>query len=158
QPAGTGNRLPARGSWQAWPHVPLWAARLTTWVLAAILTNRASSPEEVDEPLPIALTWQAPEACPPADEVVRRLAPIVAHTLELRSDATTVIDVVISAGPTGFDLALTVRSSSGTSERQISGPQCVGVLDAAAVVTATRILADLRASEHSIDATVVPTP
>ena len=111
--------------------------------VAILSTSRLASAQP--PPLPLELTWEAPEACPGAESVRGRIGQILRASIAKPTSA--VATGRIEALPEGrFRLAMAVRTGDVEDVRTVDAASCSTLAEAFAVVVAL-----------AIDSTVDPT-
>jgi hypothetical protein len=91
---------------------------------------------------PVSLAWQAPETCPQREAIDARLHALLPDFGELATpDTPASLRVIGRIEPAGdrWTVTLVFESDRGTDERSFSGPDCVALADAAALVVAVAI-------------------
>jgi hypothetical protein len=103
---------------------------------------------------PVDLTWNAPSACPSAQQVrarVRKLAGPLTSTATAKPSA----EALVTRNPEGnFHLRLTMRVGTQTGERNIDGKSC----DSLAGATAVALVLLLRSSDPLAEWDIAPQP
>ena len=103
-----------------------------------------------------AFAWQAPVSCPPADEVRRRLAELEVGDFQ---DGQRQVQVVIEEQEgVGFRLLLRTTLDGRSGERELSGPSCDEVTDAAIAMLAVLLDAEARRAEALPEPEPEPAP
>ncbi len=112
---------------------------VTTAVLGILLAPAAEQPE----PARVALDWHAPDRCPQREQLDARLHTLLPELGELGPEATPAqLQVRGQIEPTDGDrweVRLVFESERGPDERRFSGPDCVALADAAALVIAVAV-------------------
>jgi hypothetical protein len=105
---------------------------------AAETSGPAQPPPAVQLDLPIAISWNAPDECPAAEELkaeIRRVAGNVPPPPEpLAADIT-----VRRGAGSGWVLTLATRAGTRAGERRLAGADCAELMRAAALVVALMI-------------------
>lgn len=101
----------------------------------------------------VELEWRAPELCPTAVEVQRRLdGALVEQGLE---HASLVVRVVIEPNPEGLALALSIDDGGGATEHEVVSQACETIVDAIEVQT---LMAAMGAPEPAPEPEDPPAP
>lgn len=104
--------------------------------VAILSTSRLASAQP--PPLPLELTWEAPEACPGAESVRRRIGQILRASVVKPTSA--VATGRIETLPEGrFRLAMAVRTGDVEDVRTVDAASCSTLAEAFAVVVALAI-------------------
>ncbi|MEO8904946.1 MAG: hypothetical protein ABI627_25780, partial [Polyangiaceae bacterium] len=132
----------------------------------ALIGALAANPAHADAPAPPvphaetpeALRYQAPEACPNRAQFIAAVAGRGASFVGKGTSPATAFQVDIEQRTGGFHASLAVQNGALTSNaREVSGPSCVEVVDALAVVTAIALNPSLGAPAPP-PAVAVPEP
>jgi hypothetical protein len=113
----------------------------------------ASEPVPASTPAPV-IVWEAPASCPSQAEVAREIeARVGARQLEVRAS--------VRESEAGFVAALAIASETGTTQRSLTSPVCVTLVDA--VVLLAVVATDPVPTIESIaprlrDADAIPEP
>ncbi|AUX20795.1 hypothetical protein SOCEGT47_012690 [Sorangium cellulosum] len=137
-------------------HVSRWArapSALQALIVAAVLP--ASALAAPAEPRAVDLRWEAPDGCPPADEVRSEIARLLGA-----SEQHPPIEVEIAvarAGGARLRLDLRIRAPS-PGERVIRGDDCASMSRAAALIVAMSIDPDAVARNAAAQPAAQPAP
>jgi len=116
------------------PHPYALLVGLACWTTSA----QGQTPVEL-------LSWQAPAACPPIEEVQRRLSELQAGGVK---NAALQAEVSIEEDANGFHLRLETNLDGLTGERILEGPTCDEVTQAAIAVLALLLDAEAERADE----------
>lgn len=102
---------------------------------AALLLRLGSTAWAASPPPPATLTWEAPDGCPTAGEVMNDVARTLAEPAAARTPVTATAQVL--AGPGEVWQATLILDVGGTrTERRFQAESCQAIADAAALIIA----------------------
>ncbi|WP_437782649.1 hypothetical protein [Sorangium sp. So ce1097] len=137
-------------------HVSRWArapSALQALIVAAVLPASALSAHA--EPRAVDLRWEAPDGCPPADEVRREIARLLGASEQHQPIEVEI--AVARAGGARLRLDLRIRAPS-PGERVIRGDDCASMSRAAALIVAMSIDPDAVARSAAAQPAAQPAP
>lgn len=137
-------------------HVSRWArapSTLQALIVAAVLP--ASSLAAPAEPRAVDLRWEAPDGCPPADEVRGEIARLLGASEQHQPIEVEI--AVARAGGARLRLDLRIRAPS-PGERVIRGDDCASMSRAAALIVAMSIDPDAVARNAAAQPAAQPAP
>ncbi|WP_438018753.1 hypothetical protein WMF18_06595 [Sorangium sp. So ce315] len=137
-------------------HVSRWArapSTLQALIVAAVLP--ASALAAPAEPRAVDLRWEAPDGCPPADEVRGEIARLLGASEQHQPIEVEI--AVARAGGARLRLDLRIRAPS-PGERVIRGDDCASMSRAAALIVAMSIDPDAVARNAAAQPAAQPAP
>jgi hypothetical protein len=116
--------------------------RLVALAGAALIAARAADARAQPAPAPadrVALRWEAPEGCPPADRVTAEVDRLLGPNGARPPKALDVSARVTEDAGGGFLVHLEAPGEGGAREREIKGVSCAAIADATALIIAMMI-------------------